>query len=92
MSDVNGPKGHYDVVAFLLERGAEPDKPDERGRTPLYWVAENGHQRIVKLLLESILKTGPLSHIPICVPDLQGFQISPSILQKQINSKMKITK
>ena len=59
MSDVNGPKGHYDVVAFLLERGADPDRPDERGRTPLYWVAENGHQRIVKLLLESILKTGP---------------------------------
>ena len=92
MSDVNGPKGHYHVVAFLLERGADPDKPDERGRTPLYWAAENGHQRIVKLLLESISKTGPLSHVPIYVQDLQGFQISPSILQQQMNFIMKITK
>ena len=83
---MNGPKGHYHVVAFLLERGADPDKPDERGRTPLYWVAESGHHRVtvVKLLLESILKTGPLSHVPINVPDLQGFQILLLILQQQI--------
>ena len=48
------------MVAFLLERGAEPDKPDERGRTPLYWAAENGHQRTVKILQESIKKNRPI--------------------------------
>jgi len=36
----------------ILEKGAELDSKDRRGRTPLSWAAENGHEAVVKLLLE----------------------------------------
>jgi ankyrin repeat protein len=47
--------GHLDVVKLLLERGADPNLPEEgvapRGHA-LYSAAANGHYEIVKLLLE----------------------------------------
>jgi len=40
-------------VKLLLEKGAELETKDEYyGRTPLSWAAENGHEAVVKLLLE----------------------------------------
>ena len=48
-------RGHLEVVRFLLERGADPNLPEE-GIAPdghaLYSAAANGHHEIVKLLLE----------------------------------------
>lgn len=48
-------RGHLDVVKLLLERGADPNLPEEgiapRGHA-LYSAAANGHFEIVKLLLE----------------------------------------
>jgi ankyrin repeat protein len=35
-----------------LKKGTELDSKDRRGRTPLSWAAENGHEAVVKLLLE----------------------------------------
>lgn len=47
--------GHLEIVRFLLERGADPNLPEE-GIAPqghaLYSAAANGHFEIVKLLLE----------------------------------------
>jgi ankyrin repeat protein len=43
------------VVKLLLEIGAELETKDEDnkyGQTPLLWAAENGHEAVVKLLLE----------------------------------------
>ncbi|KAH0594295.1 hypothetical protein MHUMG1_08134 [Metarhizium humberi] len=41
------------ILAFLLaERGADIDIRDRHGRTPLSWAAKNGHEAVVKLLLE----------------------------------------
>lgn len=38
---------------MLLEwGGANPDKPSGRGQTPLSLVAEDGRERVVKILLE----------------------------------------
>ena len=31
-----------DVLLHLLERGADPNRPDERGWTPLHWAAYCG--------------------------------------------------
>jgi ankyrin repeat protein len=40
-------------MQLLLEKGAEIDLKDtEYGRTPLSWVAENGHKAVIQLLLE----------------------------------------
>lgn len=48
-------KGHIEIVKFLLERGADPNLPEE-GIAPhghaLYVAASNGHFEIAKLLLE----------------------------------------
>jgi len=48
-------RGHRDIVEFLLERGADPNLPEE-GVAPqghaLYSAAANGHYEIVELLLK----------------------------------------
>ncbi|QDT54235.1 Ankyrin repeats (3 copies) [Caulifigura coniformis] len=48
-------KGHLDIVRLLLERGADPNLPEE-GIAPdghaLYSAAANGHHEIARLLLE----------------------------------------
>ncbi|MCW5556735.1 MAG: ankyrin repeat domain-containing protein [Verrucomicrobiae bacterium] len=48
-------RGHLEVVRLLLERGADPNLPEEgiapRGHA-LYSAAANGHYEIAKLLLE----------------------------------------
>ena len=42
----------YEKVAFLLEQGADVNKPDLVGRTALHWAADNSQQRTCRLLLE----------------------------------------
>ncbi|KID95301.1 Pfs, NB-ARC and Ankyrin domain protein, partial [Metarhizium majus ARSEF 297] len=46
------------ILAFLLaERGACIDIRDRDGRTALLWAAENGHEAVVRLLLERSANT-----------------------------------
>ena len=43
------------MVKLLLEKVAKLETKDEDnkyGQTPLLWAAENGHEAVVKLLLE----------------------------------------
>lgn len=42
--------GHANIVAMLLERGANPDHLDKYGRTPVKVAAKHGHFKIVRLL------------------------------------------
>ncbi|KAH9229114.1 hypothetical protein K456DRAFT_1803831, partial [Colletotrichum gloeosporioides 23] len=44
--------GHYDVVDRLLSRKADINATDGSCRTPLLMAARNGHEQIVKLLLQ----------------------------------------
>jgi ankyrin repeat protein len=40
-------------VKLLLEKGADVESKDRYdGRTPLSWAANNGHEAVVKLLLQ----------------------------------------
>ena len=42
---------HLEVARYLLEQGADRDKPTIYGMTPLHIAAENGHLEIAKLLM-----------------------------------------
>jgi len=42
--------GHYDVVAYLLSKGANVNQTSTDGRTALWNAAQNGHLEIVQLL------------------------------------------
>ena len=68
MVDVNCDGGHWEgvttlcaasrngnksVVKMLLEGGAEVDKTDGAGRTPLFWAASYGNTDVGQLLLDS---------------------------------------
>jgi ankyrin repeat protein len=48
------------VVKLLLDRNADVDSSDAYGRTPLSWAAANGHEAVVKLLLDK--SNSPLSY------------------------------
>ncbi|XP_073329538.1 uncharacterized protein ankrd50l isoform X2 [Pagrus major] len=43
-------EGHANIVAMLLERGANPDHMDKYGRTPVKVAGKRGHFRSVRLL------------------------------------------
>jgi ankyrin repeat protein len=38
--------GQKDMVAFLIERGADPNKSNARWSTPLSWARKKGHAEI----------------------------------------------
>ncbi|KAN0079531.1 hypothetical protein V8E54_004745 [Elaphomyces granulatus] len=44
--------GLQESVSALLDKNADVESTDERGRTPLSWAAEKGHEAVVKLLLD----------------------------------------
>ena len=48
---VAASKGHADIAAYLLARGAEPDAKDALGNTPLHLAAAKGHAETVEALL-----------------------------------------
>ena len=46
-------EGHEDVVLLLLNNGADPNKANNSGRTPLHSAASSGNSSIVRQLLYS---------------------------------------
>lgn len=42
--------GKDEMVAYLLEKGADPDGADEAWATPLTWAKKRGHKEITKML------------------------------------------
>jgi ankyrin repeat protein len=45
--------GHADAVRALLERGAEADRVNDRGQTPLAGAVFKGEAEVVRALLDS---------------------------------------
>ena len=48
-----GLPGYRDIVKALLAAGADKDKVDEDGVTPLIWAATQGHLKVVQVLLKA---------------------------------------
>ncbi|GJN35393.1 hypothetical protein PR202_gb24165 [Eleusine coracana subsp. coracana] len=53
-------QGKVAVLAYLLDRGGDPAKPDSGGVTPLHESAENGHTEAVRLLLSKGVDVDPI--------------------------------
>ena len=47
--------GNRDVAELLLERGADPNKGDNYGETPLDIAQRHGHEDIVNLMLPNMM-------------------------------------
>lgn len=45
--------GHARLVAGLAARGADPDRPNDRGQTPLAGAVFKGEEQVVEALLEA---------------------------------------
>lgn len=56
-------KGHLDVVALLINHGAEVTCKDKKGYTPLHAAASNGQISVVKHLLNLGVEVSCDSHI-----------------------------
>ena len=48
--------GHFDIVQYLLQQGADRVKADNDGFSPLIWAARNGHLMVVQLLEQGMDK------------------------------------
>ena len=46
-------KGHIDVVKMLLKKGADVNKKNKNGLSPLEGASQEGYDHIVKALLEN---------------------------------------
>ena len=46
-------RSHVDVARLLLDKGAEVDRANKDGTTPLYVAGHNGHVAAVRLLLDN---------------------------------------
>jgi hypothetical protein len=44
--------GLREAIAALVKIGHDPDSKDSNARTPLSWAAENGHEAVMRLLLD----------------------------------------
>jgi ankyrin repeat protein len=68
--------GNTDAVLFLLERGADPNFPNDGGATILSAVARNNDEELVKLLLERGVQVDPKDHFgatPLAYAVRKGF-------------------
>ncbi|KAK4182741.1 ankyrin repeat-containing domain protein [Podospora australis] len=67
--------GHDEVVAFLLEKGADVSLPDNAGKTALWWACWRGHDKIVSLLLDC-------GNAKVDCPELSGMMPLSAAAQK----------
>jgi ankyrin repeat protein len=44
--------GNYEIVEFLLDLNADPDKQNIYGETPLHQAVDNGNYKIINILLD----------------------------------------
>ena len=67
--------GNLKRVKLLVEQGADKDKGDISGQTPLYLASDNGHLDVVKYLVEqgaSLDKASDLSWTPLIGAAIRG--------------------
>jgi ankyrin repeat protein len=79
------------VVKLLLEKGAELEARDDRGRTPLLWAAENGHEAVMKLLVSRDAKLETRDNhgrIELSIATGRGYEAVVGLLLLKNNAKL----
>ena len=69
-------EGHANIVALLLEAGANKDQPQHGMATPLYIAAQNGNLDSVRLLVESradVNQADDRSETPLMITASEGY-------------------
>jgi ankyrin repeat protein len=72
-------QGHLDVVKMLVQWGADLNKPDSNGYTPLAAASNNGHVQIVKFLLNELDSAASLSAASLTVPASPAVLPAPAV-------------
>ena len=67
---IGGPHDFYNqvsqhILVLLLKQGAELECEDKGGRSSPWWAANNGHEAVVKLLLEKGAKDKARGQTPL---------------------------
>lgn len=64
--------GNFDVVATLIEAGAEPQRKDGYGMTPFQLAKQSGHDKIAQFLLDHAIPNRSTALIPTRSPSSSG--------------------
>lgn len=70
-------QGYDDIVALLLQYGANIEVPDHMGHTPLHWAARNNYPDTVRLLLSHGAEI-----------DAMGYDLSTPLLSAAMNDQV----
>jgi ankyrin repeat protein len=75
--------GLSDIVHMLIRNQHDPDTKDSYKRTPLSWAADNGHETVVKILLDrgaAVNSVDKSNHKPLLRASLNGHETVVKIL------------
>jgi len=75
-------KNHDPIVNLLIERGADINKPDVDGMTPLYIASARGDEKMVQLLLNNNANVFRL--MPIIIARKRGYNNIVNMLEQRM--------
>jgi hypothetical protein len=70
--------GHSRTVTALLERGADPDRPNDRGQTPLAGAVFKGEQAVIEALVDG--GADPTAGTPSAVDTARMFGLNDLVI------------
>ena len=85
----SGSHVHDDIVAALLEFGADKNALDSEGNSALHYSAGRGHTKVVQRLLDAGADTGGGSRgvTPLAFAEAQGQRATAELLRKHADPR-----
>ena len=60
-------KGHLEIVKALVEAGADTERRDDDGRSPVHWAASYGHKEVLVYLIRDRKCSASKCSIPFTI-------------------------